>query len=86
MASTSNNKNEDQDFADLKKILMSDDFERFNVVEKGAQILSDEDLEVLMDRSDEAYERAAKGETKASDVFKAVEMKKVSEQDILADM
>ncbi|KAK6343355.1 hypothetical protein TWF730_010946 [Orbilia blumenaviensis] len=79
-------KTEEQEFADLRRILMSDDFEKFDVAKKGDEILSDEDLEVLLDRSDEAYEKAAKGETKASGVFKAVEMKKVSEQDILAQM
>ncbi|KAK6525682.1 hypothetical protein TWF281_010734 [Arthrobotrys megalospora] len=81
-----NTKTEEQEFADLKKILMSDDFEKFDVAKKGDEILSNEDMEVLLDRSDEAYEKAAKGETKASGVFKAVEMKKVSEQDILAQM
>ncbi|EGX46483.1 hypothetical protein AOL_s00109g55 [Orbilia oligospora ATCC 24927] len=81
-----NTKTEEQEFADLRKILMSDDFEKFDVAKEGDEILSNEDLEVLLDRSDEAYEKAAKGETKASGVFKAVEMKKVSEQDILAQM
>ncbi|KAF3163534.1 hypothetical protein TWF788_001547 [Orbilia oligospora] len=81
-----NTKTEEQEFADLRKILMSDDFEKFDVAKEGDEILSNEDLEVLLDRSDEAYEKAAKGETKVSGVFKAVEMKKVSEQDILAQM
>ncbi|TGJ64355.1 hypothetical protein EYR41_010416 [Orbilia oligospora] len=81
-----NTKTEEQEFADLRKILMSDDFEKFDVAKEGDEILSNEDLEVLLDRSDEAYEKAANGETKASGVFKAVEMKKVSEQDILAQM
>lgn len=71
---------------DLSKILMSDDFEKFDTGVKG-QILSKEDLEVLMDRSPEAYERAEKGEEKSGGAtFKAVEMKKASEQDILAEM
>ncbi|EPS45307.1 hypothetical protein H072_718 [Dactylellina haptotyla CBS 200.50] len=86
MTATSSTKTEEQEFADLKNILMSDDFEKFDVATKGTEILSDEDLDVLLDRSDEAYDKAAKGETKASGVFKAVEMKKVSEQDILAQM
>ncbi|KAF3942245.1 hypothetical protein ABW19_dt0202314 [Dactylella cylindrospora] len=83
---TSSTKTEEQEFADLKSILMNDDFEKFDVATSGSKILSDEDLDVLLDRSDEAYDKAAKGETKASDLFKAVEMKKASEQDILAQM
>ncbi|KAK6537587.1 hypothetical protein TWF694_011767 [Orbilia ellipsospora] len=86
MTASSSTKTEEQEFADLKNILMSDDFEKFNVAKEGSEILSDEDLDILLDRSDEAYDKAAKGETKASGVFKAVEMKKVSEQDILAQM
>ncbi|KAK6346831.1 hypothetical protein TWF696_006938 [Orbilia brochopaga] len=79
-------KTQEQEFADLKDILMNEDFEKFDVAKSGSQILSDEDLEVLLDRSDEAYEKAAKGETKASDLFKAVKTKKASEQELLAQM
>ncbi|KAF3917384.1 hypothetical protein ABW21_db0203953 [Orbilia brochopaga] len=79
-------KTQEQEFADLKDILLNEDFEKFDVAKSGSEILSDEDLEVLLDRSDEAYEKAAKGETKASDLFKAVETTKASEQDLLAQM
>ncbi|EWC43505.1 hypothetical protein DRE_07505 [Drechslerella stenobrocha 248] len=84
MTATTTDRTAEQDLADLKSILMSDDFEKFDVAETGAQILSDDDLEVLLDRSEGAYERAAKGETRASGVFKAVEGGKNTEQDILA--
>ncbi|KAJ6257005.1 hypothetical protein Dda_7888 [Drechslerella dactyloides] len=82
----STTKTQEQEFADIKDILMNEDFEKFDVAESGSRILSDEDLDVLLDRSDEAYEKAAKGETKVSDIFKAVETKKTSEQDLLAQI
>jgi ATP-dependent DNA helicase len=48
------------DIEELQRILMEDDFEKYDAGE-GAEILNEEDLDVLMDRSEEAYERAEKG-------------------------
>ncbi|KAL7273225.1 putative ATPase [Rhizina undulata] len=61
---------------ELSSILLREDFEKMDVVEKGQQVLSEEELEVLLDRSPEAYEKALKGEGKKSGAFRVVEMKK----------
>ncbi len=50
----------DQD-EELSALLLKEDFEKVNVMEKGQQLLTDKELETLLDRSPEAYERAAKG-------------------------
>ena len=50
---------------DLEGILMREESEKVKVMEDGDVLLSDEDLEVLMDRSPEAYERAERGEEKS---------------------
>lgn len=63
------------DFAELQKLLGQDDGERVELTE-GKGLLSDEDLAVLTDRSDEAFERAEKGlEGVGSEMFKAVQTK-----------
>lgn len=52
----------EQEIEELQKLLRKSDGERFDVEEKdGAKVLSDRELEILLDRSDEAYERAEKG-------------------------
>ena len=56
---------------ELKKILGQDDFERFDL--GSGSLLSDSDLDVLTDRSEEAYARAEKGLDKGGDSFLAVE-------------
>ncbi|KAH0539140.1 hypothetical protein FGG08_004312 [Glutinoglossum americanum] len=71
------------DIEELQRILMEDDFEKYDA-RGGAEILSDADLDVLMDRSDEAYERAEKGLDGGKD-FKVVETKREGEG-ILAAM
>jgi ATP-dependent DNA helicase len=64
--------NEDE----LGALLLKEDFEKVNVVGAGAQVLSDEELETLLDRSPEAYERAEKGEGSATgSAFRVVETK-----------
>lgn len=40
---------------DLDAILLKEDFEKVNVVEQGQQVLTDEELEALLDRSPEAF-------------------------------
>jgi len=63
------------DFAELQKLLARDDGERVDVAD-GKGLLSDEDLVILTDRSDEAYKRAEKGLDAVGAAFKAVETKK----------
>ena len=63
------------DFAELQKLLGKDDGEKIDVAE-GKGLLSDEDLAILTDRSDEAFERAEKGLDVAGEMFKAVQTKK----------
>ncbi|CAZ80174.1 unnamed protein product [Tuber melanosporum] len=53
--------------------ILKEDFEKVNVVEQGTQLLTDAELETLMDRSPEAYSRAAKGKEEASGAFRVVE-------------
>lgn len=50
---------------DLEGILLKEESEKVKVMEDGDVLLSDEDLEVLMNRSPEAYERAERGEEKS---------------------
>jgi ATP-dependent DNA helicase len=65
----------EQEIEELQKLLRKSDGERFEVEEKdGAKILSGRELEILLDRTDEAYERAEKGVDIGGDgqVFAAV--------------
>lgn len=62
------------EFLELQKLLGRDDGERIDVG-AGKDLLSDEDLKTLTDRSDEAFVRAEKGLDR-SEAFKAVETKK----------
>ena len=50
---------------DLEGILMKEGSEKVKVVEEGEELLGKEELEVLMDRSKEAYERAERGEERS---------------------
>ncbi len=59
------------DFAELQRLLGRDDGEKMEL-EQG-KLLSDEDLAILTDRSEEAFERAEKGLDSAGDMFKAVQ-------------
>ena len=61
------------DMEELARILETNDGEGFDV-EKA--VLSDEDLKILTDRSEEAYTRAEKGEESQRDMFRAVEVSK----------
>ena len=56
---------------ELRRLLGKVDGERFELGE-GEGVLSQRDLRILTDRSDEAYARAERGEDQG-DVFKAVE-------------
>lgn len=63
------------DFAELQKLLGKDDGERLDLAE-GKGLLSDEDLAILTDRSEEAFDRAEKGLDTVGTMFKAVQTKK----------
>ena len=63
------------DFAELQRLLGKDDGERIDVAD-GKGLLSDKDLAILTDRSEEAFDRAEKGLDTAGEVFKAVQTKK----------
>ncbi|KAL4978412.1 SNF2 family N-terminal domain-containing protein [Aspergillus desertorum] len=64
------------DVDELKRALGEDEFERFEASADPASILSDEDLKILTDRSEEAYARAEKGLDVDGKAFKAVETKR----------
>ncbi|KAF1994024.1 ISWI chromatin-remodeling complex ATPase ISW2 [Amniculicola lignicola CBS 123094] len=52
----------EQEVEELQKLLRRSDGEAFDIKEGGgANLLSNKELEILLDRSDEAYERAEKG-------------------------
>lgn len=73
------------DFAELQKLLQRDDGERIDVAD-GKGLLSDRDLAILTDRSEEAFERAEKGIDVIGDVFKAVETKRNGEGGLLESL
>ncbi|KAI9923825.1 hypothetical protein ASPWEDRAFT_109939 [Aspergillus wentii DTO 134E9] len=64
------------DVDDLKKALGEDDFERFETGADPSALLSQKDLDILTDRSEEAYVRAEKGLDQTGRAFKAVETKR----------
>ena len=69
-------KKEDRDdLEELQKLLRRDDGEKFDVDEGERHVLSERDLEILTDRSEEAYLRAEKGLDREGDACKAVENK-----------
>ncbi|EXJ95127.1 hypothetical protein A1O1_00246 [Capronia coronata CBS 617.96] len=51
------------DIEDVRGVLASDDFEKYDIADSGGKgaILSDDELQILTDRSDKAYEMAEKG-------------------------
>lgn len=65
-----------QDNEELRKVLGEDEFERFETGADPASILSDRDLQILTDRSEEAYARAEKGLEQSGAAFVAVESKR----------
>lgn len=64
------------DVDDLKKALGSDEFERFETGADPGSSLSEKDLDILTDRSEEAYTRAEKGLDQSGPAFLAVETKR----------
>ncbi|PLN77622.1 SNF2 family N-terminal domain-domain-containing protein [Aspergillus taichungensis] len=63
------------DVDELRHALGEHDFERFETGADPASLLSGEDLEILTDRSEEAYARAEKGLDQDGRAFMAVETK-----------
>ena len=59
------------DFAELQRLLGRGDGEKIDVAE-GKGLLSRDDLATLTDRSEEAFEKAERGEEAAGELFKAV--------------
>lgn len=52
----------EHDVEELQKLLRRSDGERFDIKgDEGGKLLDEKELEILLDRSDEAYERAEKG-------------------------
>ncbi|KAJ5351467.1 Helicase C-terminal [Penicillium brevicompactum] len=73
-----------QDVDELRKVLGENEFERFEVGNDPASVLSDADLDILTDRSDEAYSRAEKGLDRNGAAFVAVETKPDSDESVLS--
>ncbi|KAI9807676.1 MAG: hypothetical protein M1825_005617 [Sarcosagium campestre] len=74
------------DVDDLRKVLDEDDFENYELPDddNGTELLSDRDLDILTDRSEEAYLRAEKGEG-GGDGFRVVQTKKEGDNNTLVD-
>ncbi|KAN0079358.1 SNF2 family N-terminal domain containing protein [Elaphomyces granulatus] len=64
------------DIEEMRKVLGEDEFELFQIDESSHSILSEEDLEILTDRSEEAYARVENGLERSGRTFAAVETKK----------
>ncbi|KGO75223.1 Helicase, C-terminal [Penicillium italicum] len=73
-----------QDVDELRKVLGENEFERFEAGGDPASILSNEDLDILTDRSEEAYLRAEKGLDTKGAAFVAVETKRDPGESILS--
>lgn len=75
-----------EDMEELKGALAGDDFEKFDPATDGGEVLSEEDLKILTDRSEKAYERAEKGLDVGGDgaAFRVAETKKGVE--VLGDL
>lgn len=76
----------DNDHAiDIDWILQNDEFENYEPLAEGEEVLSDEDLRVLMDRSEAAFLKAEKGTGIEGDKFRTVETK-AGMEDILGGL
>ncbi|KAK9249174.1 SNF2 family N-terminal domain-containing protein [Lipomyces tetrasporus] len=70
---------------EIAALLLGDSgLEKFVVKKRGDVILSDEELEVLLDRSDLAYERAAYGHQDKGHMFRIVDTAPSAEGDVLS--
>ncbi len=77
--------NDDHSGTDLQWVLANDDFENYKPLAEGDEVLTDEDLRILMDRSEAAFLRAEKGvdEGAGEAKFRTVETKALDAEDIL---
>lgn len=76
----------DNDHAiDIDWILQNDDFENYEPLAEGEEVLSDEDLRILMDRSEAAFLKAERGAGIEGDKFRTVETK-AGMEDILGGL
>lgn len=73
---STNGSNSQNDVDDLKKALGENEFERFETGADPSSIISDKDLDILTDRSEDAYVRAEKGLDQSGPAFLAVETKR----------
>jgi ATP-dependent DNA helicase len=71
------------DAEELQGVLANEDFEKYDIDDSGGEVLSEEELAILTDRSEKAYERAEKGEEGAS--FKVAETKRTGQGGVLDD-
>lgn len=69
-----NNEGDADDLSELQNLLARDDGERLDVGSAG-KILSDKELEILTDRSPEAFERAEQGTEALGERYRAVQTK-----------
>ena len=70
---------------ELRRVLAERDGEEFEQAEQG-NLLSEKDLAILTDRSEEAFVKAAKGEAESGDAFQAVELKPEGEGGLLESL
>lgn len=74
------------DVDDLRKALGEDEFEQFETGMDPNTILSKNDLEILTDRSEEAYIRAEKGLDRSGTAFVAVDSKRSGNNNIMTEI
>ncbi|KAJ5490812.1 hypothetical protein N7539_002379 [Penicillium diatomitis] len=72
------------DAEELRRALGDDEFERFETGADPASILSEEDLQILTDRSEEAFARAEKGLEQKGPAFVSVETKRDAGESLMA--
>lgn len=74
------------DVDDLRKALGEDEFEQFETGMDPNTILSKKDLEILTDRSEEAYIRAEKGLDRSGTAFVTVDSKRSGNNNIMTEI
>lgn len=84
-AATTITDNNNDHAIDIDWILQNDDFENYEPLAEGEEVLSDEDLRILMDRSDAAFLKSEKGMAIEGDKFRTVETK-AGMEDILGGL
>ena len=72
------------DAEELHGVLANDEFEKYDIDDSKGNILSEEELKILTDRSDKAYERAETGDEGMS--FKVAQTKRGGQGAVLEDL